>query len=278
MIRSGGLIRRGVPVALTVAGSDNSGGAGIQADLKTFTRLGVYGTSAVTCVVAEHPGKVSRIGAVEPGLVAEQIRLVFEAFPVGAVKTGMLYSSAIMGQVVGQLKKRKGLKLVVDPVMVATSGAALLRPDGERSMSRLFPLASVVTPNLDEAARLLKKALRNRGEAMAAARELAGKWKVPFLVKGGHLKLDRAEDYLAWPDGRLRVFSAPRVRGVETHGTGCTYSAAICAGLAKGYSMEKSVAQAKKFITKAIRNHLRIGKYTPLNHLGPRLNFVKSVL
>ncbi len=262
------MVKRKVPVALTVAGSDNSGGAGIQADLKTFTRLGVYGTSALTCVVAEHPGRVSRIGPVEPGLVAEQIRLVFEAFPVKAVKTGMLFSSPIIRKVARQLGKRQGLKLVVDPVMVATSGAVLLRPEAERAMAKmLFPKASVVTPNLDEAARLVGRKIKTAGQAKEEARELAKKWNVPFLVKGGHLKLAKAEDYLAWPNGKLKIFSAMRCRGVETHGTGCTYSAAICAGLAKGLSLEKAVVQAKAFTTRAIRKHLRLGLYTPLNHL-----------
>jgi hydroxymethylpyrimidine/phosphomethylpyrimidine kinase len=259
---------RKVPVALTIAGSDNSGGAGIQADLKTFTRLGVYGTSALTCVVAEHPGRVSRIAAVEPGMVAEQIKLVFEAFPVGAVKTGMLFSSGIIRQVAKQLGKRRGLKLVVDPVMVATSGTALLKPDAERSMAKLlFPKAALVTPNLDEAARLVGRKLRNPGQAMEAARELAKKWKVPFLVKGGHLMLAKAEDYLAWPNGKFKTFAAIRYNGVETHGTGCTYSAAICAALAQGLSLEKAVGKGKKFITRAIQLHLRLGRYTPLNHL-----------
>ena len=259
---------RKVPVTLTIAGSDNSGGAGIQADLKTFTRYGVYGTTAVTCVVAEHPGRVSRITAVEPSMVAEQIRLVFEAFPVAAAKTGMLFSSGIIRAVAQEMRRRKKTKLVVDPVMVATSGAPLLKPEAERALARvLFPLAAVVTPNLDEAARLLGRKLKTPEGVRAAAVELAKKWKVPFLVKGGHLKLGTASDYLAWPNGKLRVFSSQRIRGVETHGTGCTYSAAICAGLARGLSLESAVAKAKSFISRAIRGHLKIGRYTPLNHL-----------
>jgi len=262
------VVNRKVPVTLTIAGSDNSGGAGIQADLKTFTRHGVYGTTAVTCVVAEHPGRVSRITAESPSMVAEQIRLVFEAFPVAAAKTGMLFSTGIIRSVARELRRRRKIKLVVDPVMLATSGAALLKPEAERAMAReLFPLAAVVTPNLDEAARLLGRKLKTPEAAKEAAVELAKKWKVPFLVKGGHLKLGTASDYLAWPNGKMRVFSAKRVRGVETHGTGCTYSAAICAGLAKGQSLEKAVAKAKGFITWAIRRHLKMGRYTPLNHL-----------
>lgn len=263
------LMKRKVPVTLTIAGSDNSGGAGIQADLKTFTRYGVYGTTAVTCVVAEHPGRVSRITAEPPSMVREQIRLVFEAFPVAAAKTGMLFSAGIIRSVAREMHRRRKTKLVVDPVMLATSGAALLKPEAERALAReLFPLAALVTPNLDEAARLLGRKLKTPEAAKEAARELARKWKVPFLVKGGHLKLGSAADYLAWPNGKMRVFSAKRVRGVETHGTGCTYSAAICAGLAKRQSLEKAVAKAKGFITRAIRRHLKIGRYTPLNHLG----------
>ena len=261
-------MRSKTPVVLTIAGSDNSGGAGVQADLKTFTRLGVYGTSAVTCVVAEHPGRVSRIEAVQPAMVAEQIRLVFEAFPVAAAKTGMLFSAAIIQRVAREMRRRKKTRLVVDPVMVATSGAALLKLEAERAMAKLlFPLASLVTPNLDEAARLLGRKLKTSEAAKEAAVALAKKWRVPFLVKGGHLGLKRAEDFLAWPNGKVQIFTAQRIRGVETHGTGCTYSAAICAGLAQGLSLERAVEQGKRFITRAIREHLRIGRYTPLNHL-----------
>jgi hydroxymethylpyrimidine/phosphomethylpyrimidine kinase len=152
--------------------------------------------------------------------------------------------------------------------MVATSGAPLLKPEAERALTReLFPLAAVVTPNLDEAARLLGRKLKSPQAAKEAALELARRWKVPFLVKGGHLGLDQAQDFLARPDGKTRVFSARRLHGVETHGTGCTYSAAICAGLARGLSLESAVAKAKSFISRAIRGHLKIRQYTPLNHL-----------
>ena len=144
----------------------------------------------------------------------------------------------------------------------------MLKPEAEKALAReLFPIAAVVTPNLDEAARLVGRKLKNPEQAKEAARELAKKWKVPFLVKGGHLMLAKAEDYLAWPNGKTRVFSSRRIRGVETHGTGCTYSAAICSGLAKGWSLETAVHKAKGFITRAIRRHLKIGRYTPLNHL-----------
>ena len=144
----------------------------------------------------------------------------------------------------------------------------MLKPEAERALAReLFPLAAVVTPNLDEAARLVGRKLKTSQAAKEAALELARRWKVPFLVKGGHLGLNQAQDFLAWPNGKTRLFSARRMRGVETHGTGCTYSAAICAGLARGLSLESAVAKAKGFITRAIRGHLKIGRYTPLNHL-----------
>ena len=187
---------------------------------------------------------------------------------MAAAKTGMLFSAEIIRSVAREMRRRRKTKLVVDPVMLATSGAALLKPEAERALAReMFPLAALVTPNLDEAARLLGRKLKTPQAAQEGAIELAKKWKVPFLVKGGHLKLATAGDYLAWPNGKTRVFSAKRIRGVETHGTGCTYSAAICAGLAKGQSLERAVAKAKGFITRAIQRHLKIGRYTPLNHL-----------
>lgn len=262
-------IRR-APVTLTIAGSDNSGGAGIQADLKTFTTLGTYGTTAVTCVVAEHPGKVTRIEPLSAEMVAEQIRLVFEAFPVAAAKTGMLYSGPIMKAVAGvwsSLPARRRPALVVDPVMVATSGALLFKPAAVRALQDLiFPLAAVVTPNLDEAQVLTGRKIRSLEEVEAAAEQLARRFGVPFLVKGGHLRLARAVDVLH--DGRkLRGYSVPAIRGVATHGTGCTYSAAIAAGLARGLSLDAAVGGGKKFITTSIRKYLRLGSYQCLNHL-----------
>jgi hydroxymethylpyrimidine/phosphomethylpyrimidine kinase len=259
-----------VPVTLTIAGSDNSGGAGIQADLKTFTTLGCYGTTAVTCVVAEHPGKVTRIEALPASMVAEQIRLVFEAFPVAAAKTGMLYSRPIMEAVaaVWQGRTKRGRPaLVVDPVMVATSGAMLFKPEAVRALQDLiFPMATVVTPNLDEAQVLLGRKLLSLDDVARAAETLAQRWGVPFLVKGGHLRLKESVDVLH--DGkRGRMFGAPTVRGVKTHGTGCTYAAAITAGLAQGLALEAAVGRAKMFITVAIREHVRLGRYDCLNHL-----------
>lgn len=258
-----------VPVVLTVAGSDNSGGAGLQADLKTFTTLGCYGTVAVTCVVAEHPGRVEAIAPMRPEMVARQIRLVREAYPVGAAKTGMLHSGRVMREVaaVWQEWGRGRPPLVVDPVMVATSGALLLRSDGLKAMrEKIIPLAAVVTPNLDEAEVLLGRKIRDADGVREAAAALARHYGVPFLVKGGHLRQRACLDVLH--DGRVgREFEAPLVRGVKTHGTGCTFSAAIAAGLARGLKLGEAVAAAKGFITRAIAGSLRWERYQALNHL-----------
>jgi hydroxymethylpyrimidine/phosphomethylpyrimidine kinase len=247
------------PVALTIAGSDSSAGAGIQADLKTFSAFGVYGVTAVTCVVAETPGKVSRIDPLPPEIVGTQIELLFANFPIAASKTGLLCSTEIVGAVAQSMrdvrKHNPGLPLVVDPVMIATSGDQLLRAEAvEVYEKELFPLATLITPNLDEAAKLLGQKIEGR-EAMAqAARDLEKKYGAAVLLKGGHLLGGIAIDLLC-QNGKIVEFGAPFIRGVATHGTGCTYSAAITAGLASGWSLEKSIAQAKKFVTESIRNH-----------------------
>ena len=242
------------PVALTVAGSDNSAGAGIQADLKTFTALGTYGLTAVTCVVAEVPGQVSTIQPIEPSNVAEQIRLSLEAFPVRALKTGMLYSSEII-TVVCEALERLGEQrpaVVVDPVMVATSGDSLLQPDAIRLYrERLFPIADLITPNLDEAVVLLGEPITNLESMRRAGRTLTERYGTAFLLKGGHLKDAVATDLL-FAEGRVLAFEAPFVEGVATHGTGCSYSAAITAGLARGLSLHAAVDEAKRFVTRAI--------------------------
>lgn len=246
-----------LPVTLTIAGSDNSAGAGIQADLKTMSALGVYGVTAVTCVVAEVPGRVSAIQPIAPGIVAEQIRLLHAAFPVAAMKTGMLYSREIIEAVAGALAD-VSIPLVVDPVMVATSGDALLRGDAVALYrERLIPRALVVTPNLDEVETLLGRRVANVREMREAGRELVAEFGVGFLIKGGHLRGATATDLLCEAGGAVHEFSAPFVAGVSTHGTGCTYSAAIAAGLAKGLPLAGAVAEAKRFVTRAVTNFLR---------------------
>jgi hydroxymethylpyrimidine/phosphomethylpyrimidine kinase len=267
-----------LPVVLSIAGSDNSAGAGAQADLKTFSALGTYGLTAITCVVAEVPGKVSAIQPVEPRIVAEQIRLSFAAFPVAAVKTGMLYSREIIETVCATLTEcfahcTRRPFLVVDPVMVATSGAALLLDDAVALYrARLFPLAGLITPNLDEVRTLLGRSVSSVEEMRRAGEELVAQTGANFLLKGGHLREAVATDLL-FAGGTVREFCAPFVPGVSTHGTGCTYSAAIAAGMARGLGLPTAVGEAKTFVTKAITHFLRWehgGRVTDaLHHFAP---------
>lgn len=257
--------RNTLPVALTVAGSDSGGGAGIQADLKTFRALGVFGTSAIACITAQNPGRVSAVQAIEPRMVAEQMDRVFEAFEVRGAKTGMLYDAAIIEMVADGFVRRRFRKLVVDPVMVATSGALLLKKDAITALkTRLLPHAAVVTPNLAEAEVLWQHSIRALDDLKKAARALAERYGVPFLVKGGHLpKAKQAVDVLF--DGkRFHEFRATVVPNIRTHGTGCTFSAAIAANLALGYGLVESVTRAKRFVTKAIRGAFKIGDYFAL--------------
>jgi hydroxymethylpyrimidine/phosphomethylpyrimidine kinase len=249
-----------VAVALTIAGSDCSAGAGAQADLKTFAAAGVYGLTAITCIVAETPGKVSRIQAVDVDVVAEQITLLLDAFPVGAIKTGLLYSGEIVAGVAEALRAwraqhGRAIPLVIDPVMVATSGDLLLRREAIATYEReLFPLASLLTPNLDEVATLLGRSVVDLDSMHEAGAELLAKYNVPVLLKGGHLGGTEAIDLLFTASG-VTDFRAPFTRDVRTHGTGCTYSAAIAAGIASGLSLADAIRRAKRFVSAAIEQH-----------------------
>ena len=247
---------KNLPVALSIAGSDNSAGAGIQADLKTFTHHKVYGLTAVTCVVAEVPGRVTAIQPIAPEIVADQIRLSFQAYPVAAVKTGLLHSRSIIEAVCDELEKEE-IPLVIDPVMIATSGDPLLKADAVTLYeTRLFKRATVVTPNLDEAGVLLGRQISTLDEMREVGLDLVEKFGVAFLIKGGHLRGDQAVDLL-FAEGSIHEFTAPYIHGVSTHGTGCTYSAAITANLAKGLQLQEAVSQAKRFVTQAITDHFR---------------------
>jgi len=255
-----------VPVALTIAGSDSSAGAGIQADLKTFSALGVYGLTAVTCVVAETPGRVSQIEPVTAGLVRDQIEVLLRNFPVAAIKTGLLFSASIITEIASVLRERRSMPLVIDPVMVATSGDALLQDDAIQTYERdLFPLAALLTPNLGEAGRLVGKSITDLEAMREAGETLEKKYGVPVLLKGGHLTGDDAIDLL-FLKGNVLEFSAPFSRGIATHGTGCTYSAAITAGLAGGFSLEDAIRRGKKFVTAAIAQHHEWDAVHALNH------------
>jgi hydroxymethylpyrimidine/phosphomethylpyrimidine kinase len=257
--------RQTLPVTLTVAGSDSSGGAGIQADLKTFRAHGVFCTSAITCVTAQNPKRISAVQPVPARIVTAQMDRVFEAFPVAAAKTGMLYDAAIIAAVASGFSRRRFRKLVVDPVMVATSGATLLKKNAMAVLQRrLFPLAAVVTPNCEEAAALWGHEIRTLTDLRAAARALSERFGVPFLVKGGHLPVgNQVVDVLC--DGRVtHKFRAHVVRGIRAHGAGCTFSAAIAANLALGHDLPTAVRHAKRFITRALRNAVRVGNFRAL--------------
>ena len=207
-------------------------------------------------MVAETPGKVSRIQDLGADIVRQQLEVLLDGFPIAAIKTGMLYSADIISAVAKTLADRAGqVPLVIDPVMVATSGDALLQPDAIACYERdLFPRATLITPNLDEAAKLFGESIRTIARMRTAGRKLVKKYRVPILLKGGHLAGDKAIDLLFLGD-KVIEFSAPFVRGVSTHGTGCTYSAAITAGLASGWSLEESVRRGKQFVTQAIAQH-----------------------
>lgn len=262
--------QRSIPVALTIAGSDSSAGAGIQADLKTFTALGVYGLTAVTCVVAEIPGKVSRIEALSPAIVREQIEVLARGFPIAAIKTGLLCSANIVRAVAEALAEfTRKIDIVVDPVMIATGGDELLEPNAvEACEKELFPCATLITPNMDEAARLLGTKIEDRSAMEHGARALSERYGTAVLLKGGHLLGANAIDLLCAKEN-ITEFAAPFVRGVTTHGTGCTYSAAIAAGLARSLPLEKSIRLAKDFVTASIERYRAWGDVHALNHSPP---------
>jgi hydroxymethylpyrimidine/phosphomethylpyrimidine kinase len=257
------------PVALTIAGSDSGGGAGIQADLKTFAALGVHGASAITCLTAQNPRRVLGVEPCPPKMVQQQIEAVFEELPPAAVKTGMLFSVEIIRAVAGCLSRIPPTPLVVDPVMISTSGAALLKPAAIKILrERLLPLATLVTPNLDETEMLTGRKITSVENMRTAAREIQARFGCAVLVKGGHLHgMREAVDIFF--DGRMELLlSAPFVRGVSTHGTGCTYSAAITAALALGHDLPRAVAMGKRHVTAAIRRSCRIGKHFGLGHFA----------
>ena len=252
-----------VPLALTIAGSDCSAGAGIQADLKTFTALGVYGLTAVTCIVAEVPRNVSRIEPVTARMVREQIEVLLKNFRVGAIKTGLLCSAEIVCAVAqtiqdGEKKTVRSIPFVVDPVMIATSGDNLLGPEAVESYkNKLFPLATLITPNLDEAALLLETTIIDRKQMENAAKALAKKYRASILLKGGHLRGGKEAADIFYDGRNELLLTAPFIPAIKTHGTGCTYSAAIAASLAFGFSLEQAIKRAKKFVTESIALHLR---------------------
>jgi len=267
------------PAVLTIAGSDSGGGAGIQADLKTFHSLGTFGASAITCITAQNPDEVAGIMPVDPDMVALQVRTVCKAFPVAAAKTGMLYSSDIIRAVASVLRECNIPAIVVDPVMVATSGARLLQEDAiEALQSDLLPLATVITPNLPETEILAGRSIANVDQLKEAAAKVASRFGTACLAKGGHLAEvgDResevgpriAMDVLCC-DGEIELLEAQRLEAAETHGTGCTLSAALAAYLARGEDLAEAATLAKDFVSEALRNPFKAGAHTPLGIRPP---------
>lgn len=254
---------RMTPVALTIAGSDPGGGAGIQADLKTFHQLGVYGASAITLITVQNTTRVSRVELLPPDLIAEQILAVVEDLPPQAAKTGALGSAAII-EAIASVTLR--CPLVVDPVMLSKHAAPLLAPDARRALCELLlPRATLVTPNLDEAAALSGLTVEDPSQMRAAALRIARFGSRAVLIKGGHLAGDALD--ILFEDGVFTEFRGPRIVTRHTHGTGCTFSAAITAHLAQGVELAEAVHLAKLFIGEAIRTAPGLGAGSgPVNH------------
>jgi hydroxymethylpyrimidine/phosphomethylpyrimidine kinase len=277
--------RKKLPVALTIAGSDSGGGAGIQADLKTFAALGVHGASAIACLTAQNPKRVLGIETCSPKMLRLQIEAVFEELNPRAIKTGMLFSTeniSIVANFFGDRRPATGdRQLIVDPVLVSTSGARLLQPKALKIFQgKLLPLATLVTPNLFEAEILSGQKISSVEDMSEAARKIHSRFGCAVLVKGGHLPLvnklnqnllkrkpiQQATDLFF--DNKMEfLLSAPFVKGICTHGTGCVYSAAICAALAQGKNLFQAVQIGKKFVTRAIfesyriENHFALGNF-----------------
>lgn len=256
-----------MPSVLTIAGSDSSAGAGIQADLKTFAALGVYGTCAITAVTAQNTLGVAAVHELPPGIVAAQIDAVVSDIRPDAVKTGMLANASIVEAVAERVRQHRLPHLVVDPVMVSKSGARLLREDAVSALrSLLLPLAELVTPNLPEAEALTGRSLTTDGEMRRAAREIVALGPRAVVIKGGHRPGEVVTDL--FHDGEAFLeFSAPRVHTQSTHGTGCTFASAIAAYLAHGQPLPEAVGRAKEYLTEALRQAQPLGAgHGPVEH------------
>jgi hydroxymethylpyrimidine/phosphomethylpyrimidine kinase len=248
----------GVPKALTIAGSDSGGGAGIQADLKTFSAFHVFGMSVITAVTAQNSVGVTGVFNLPPELVVQQCEAVLSDFGADAIKIGMLSTAPIIAAVAGRLRATPDVPVVVDPVMIAKSGAPLLEPDSRAALIKeILPLAEVVTPNLHEASALAGIAVETEADMEEAARRIFDLGPRRVLVKGGHLAGDATD--ILWDGRRFLYFPGPRLASPNTHGTGCTLSAAIAAGLARRRPLAEAVREAKAYVTAAIREGFQPG-------------------
>tara|TARA_B100001179_G_scaffold192545_1_gene149756 strand:+ start:1133 stop:1924 length:792 start_codon:yes stop_codon:yes gene_type:complete len=255
-----------IPKAMTIAGSDSGGGAGVQADLKTFAALGVYGASTLTAITAQNTVAVTAVHDIPTDVITAQIDAVLTDIGADAVKTGMLSSSDIIECVCEALEVHGVQRLVVDPVMIAKSGDALLREDAIGSLrTRLLPLAMVVTPNIPEAEALTETTIVSDADVRRAAEAIVGMGARSVVVKGGHREGPATD--LFYDGKEFKEFTAPRFDTVNTHGTGCTFASAVAAGLARGMVVTDAVALAKDYVTEGIRHSFSIGQgHGPLNH------------
>jgi len=256
-----------IPVALTIAGSDSGAGAGIQADLKTFAAFGIYGVTVITAVTAQNTLGVRAVQEIEPQTIAAQLDAVAEDFSIGALKTGMLSSAAIVEAVAAGIRRHSLQPVVVDPVMVAKSGDRLLRQDAVEALRRrLLPLARLVTPNIPEAEVLSGRAIRSRDDRMVAARAIIELGAQAVVIKGGHSDDDPIVDLLIDQTG-VHEYRAPRIDTSSTHGTGCTFSAAITAALARGHDLAAAVGEARDYVSQALLAAPGLGHgHGPMNH------------
>ena len=252
--------------ALTIAGSDCSGGAGIQADIKTMTMNGVYAMSAITALTAQNTTGVSAISEVSGEFLARQLDMIFEDIPPDSVKIGMVSSAELIGVIAQRLRHFKAKNIVLDPVMVSTSGSKLLAPGAISVLTaELFPLARLITPNIPEAELLSSMEIRSEADMLAAAERIGYNYGCAVLLKGGH-NVNDANDLL-YSDGEVSWFKGRRINNPNTHGTGCTLSSAIAANLAKGYDLKEAVKLAKEYISGALEAMLDLGTGSgPMNH------------
>ncbi|WP_342469455.1 bifunctional hydroxymethylpyrimidine kinase/phosphomethylpyrimidine kinase [Ureibacillus sp. FSL K6-3587] len=265
-------------IVMTIAGSDSGGGAGIQADLKTFQELKVFGTSVITALTAQNTLGVEGIYPTTPDFVELQMKAVFEDFDVKALKTGMLFSADIIQRIAKSLRDQE-VQIVVDPVMIAKGGQALLQEDAVRAMKKeLLPIANIVTPNIPEAETITGMNIQTAEEIREAAEKILQLGVDCVVMKGGHLDGPSAVDTVFFKDGSSFKMRSKRINTKHTHGTGCTFSAAITAHLGRGLSLKEAIIEAKKFVQGAIENPLNIGHgHGPTNHFAHRLGYEAEV-
>lgn len=261
------IINSELPVVLTISGSDSGGGTGIQGDLKTFASHNVYGTTAVTCVTAQTPSSVMHLEPLSGEVVSAQIRAISDGFPIAAAKTGMLYNAEII-RAVAEAEMSAGIPiLVVDPVMVSSSGRRMLQGDAvDALVNDLLPAARVVTPNLHEAEIITGHPISSIAELVKASREIAEKFDVACVMNGGRLQDGDMVVDILYDEGEVEMYEAPRIHARETHGCGCAFSAALTARLARGELMQQAVSEAIDFVRRALDQAPQVGPHFPLDY------------